>query len=679
MRFFRFAVVLALLAPSWAGAQTTPLQGGPWTPGHVPQYVGQGSSQPVIMDGGPAAGGAVGVNVGELGIVARSPTNVYPSIGQGTGAFGSIGCMYDAPITNATGYHFLCLSPNATGNVGLLSFGAAGGASNINFDFNINGTLYTFPFVTGGIVGPGTTVSGDVACWNNTVGTLLKDCGAPLNAATNNTWTGTNNFTSTFQIMGATETFPASGNIVGTSDVQTLTNKSISGSEINSGTLTATVMPAFTGDVTNSAGTVATTISAGAVTNAKMAAGAANTIKGSVNGSSEADLAVGSCSGANQAINWTSGTGPGCATLSATTAGFGLNLATGVMSISQSQPPYGFDSPVNMGLTATAGASALTINIVGANGSAPSATNPVLVPFRSTTLATGTPNWAAITSATSLVIPSGATLGTASSNVPFRIWLFLEYNAGAPELVVAVCSTTSSTAAQIYPCSSWEYNRTTTTTISGLAASAGVPYSTTGVSNDAMRIIGYCDYASGLGTAGAWASACTTLQLFGPGVKKPGDTVQGPVINTAGSGVNSTTTTKVQANPSIAFTPTSTVNPIHVYATAFIENAAGGSSGCNAFISRGTSFTALTVSNIASVSTNTSTSGSQVTLSGLDLPATVSSTTYVPFLSTGIATNTCTWNGAVNGIVPSAYLEIYEIMGALAPTNDNGLPLSLVG
>lgn len=670
MRFLRFAVVLALLAPSWASAQTTPLQGGPWTPGHVPQYVGQGSSQPVIMDGGPAAGGAVGVNVGELGIVARSPTNVYPSIGQGTGAFGSIGCMYDAPITNATGYHFLCLSPNATGNVGLLSFGAAGGASNINFDFNINGTLYAFPFVTGGIVGPGTTVSGDVACWNNTVGTLLKDCGAPLNAATNNTWTGTNNFTSTFQIMGATETFPASGNIVGTSDVQTLTNKSISGSEINSGTLTATVMPAFTGDVTNSAGTVATTISAGAVTNAKMAAGAANTIKGSVNGSSEADLAVGSCSGANQAINWTSGTGPGCATLSATTAGFGLNLATGVMSISQSQPPYGFDSPVNMGLTATAGASALTINIVGANGSAPSATNPVLVPFRSLAgggTATGTPVWTAITAATSLVIPSGATLGTSSSNVPFRIWLFLEYNAGAPEIVAAVCSSTT----QVFPCSSWEFNRTATTTITGLAASSGVPYSTTGVSNDAIRIIGYCDFASGLATAGAWASACTTLQLFGPGIKKPGDPIQTIYVQSATAATTTASSLTALTNGlTQPITLSSAMNLIRLDFRGTVNLSGSSTGGAQLYrtsVATATPGRAFNVAPTAGTSTPAS-------LLAFDAPGVVTAVTYgiAGFVNTG----TLSFPPANTGVT----FQLDEIMGALdAPTNDNGLPLSLVG
>lgn len=50
-----------------------------------------------------------------------------------------------------------------------------------------------------------------------------------------------------------------SGAVVGTTDSQTLTNKSIAASEVNSGTLAAAQMPALTGDCTTVAGAVATT------------------------------------------------------------------------------------------------------------------------------------------------------------------------------------------------------------------------------------------------------------------------------------------------------------------------------------------------------------------------------------------------------------------------------------
>ena len=52
-----------------------------------------------------------------------------------------------------------------------------------------------------------------------------------------------------------------SGTIVGTTDTQTLTNKSIDASEITSGTVSAGRMPALSGDVTSTAGSTATVLS----------------------------------------------------------------------------------------------------------------------------------------------------------------------------------------------------------------------------------------------------------------------------------------------------------------------------------------------------------------------------------------------------------------------------------
>src|SRR5690242_3118235 len=69
-----------------------------------------------------------------------------------------------------------------------------------------------------------------------------------------------------------TVTFPdATDTVVELTQTQTLTNKSIAASEVNSGTLSCSQMPALTGDVTTSAGACATTIANNAVTGAKMA------------------------------------------------------------------------------------------------------------------------------------------------------------------------------------------------------------------------------------------------------------------------------------------------------------------------------------------------------------------------------------------------------------------------
>jgi len=159
MRFARIiALAAALGLPSLAWAQSTLLQGGPWTPGHVPQYAIGAGQQPVVIDGGGAAGSGAGGNVSEIGVTARG-TGTAPYAGQGTGPLGTNICDYDAPITNPTGYHYLCMSANAQGG-GLLVFGNAGGATQLPLQFIINGVAYPFPGGLSGLVVGSTSVTG---------------------------------------------------------------------------------------------------------------------------------------------------------------------------------------------------------------------------------------------------------------------------------------------------------------------------------------------------------------------------------------------------------------------------------------------------------------------------------------------------------------------------------------
>jgi hypothetical protein len=73
---------------------------------------------------------------------------------------------------------------------------------------------------------------------------------------------------------------------------QTLTNKTLAATSL-SGTLAAAQFPALTGDVTSTAGSLATTIAAGAVTLTKMANLAANSVIGNASASAAAPVAVG--------------------------------------------------------------------------------------------------------------------------------------------------------------------------------------------------------------------------------------------------------------------------------------------------------------------------------------------------------------------------------------------------
>ena len=172
---------LALAIPT-AGAQQAVLQAGAVTAGHVPTYVA-GTWAPVIVDGGSAAGGAVGVGLSELGLTVRG-TGTAPYNAGGSGPAGENLCDYDGPTTGA--FHYLCLSPNVGGN-GLISYGSGGGATPGALNLKVNGTTYAFPFAISGIVGPATSVVNDIACWNNLTGSLLKDCGTLPTIATGST------------------------------------------------------------------------------------------------------------------------------------------------------------------------------------------------------------------------------------------------------------------------------------------------------------------------------------------------------------------------------------------------------------------------------------------------------------------------------------------------------------
>lgn len=74
-------------------------------------------------------------------------------------------------------------------------------------------------------------------------------------------------------------------------------------------------------------------------------------------------------------------------------------------------PAGGLNAPYNLGLAVSAASSALTIALKGADGNDPSSTNPVLIPYRNVTPATGTPSFLKVEAASSLVISSGSTLG----------------------------------------------------------------------------------------------------------------------------------------------------------------------------------------------------------------------------------------------------------------------------
>ncbi len=153
------------------------------------------------------------------------------------------------------------------------------------------------------------------------------------------------------------------------------------------------------------------------------------------------------------------------------------------------------DNRLNFSLAASVAASALTIELKDNAGSNPSSTSPVVCGFRSTTAATGTYDIGTATSATSIVIPSTATMGFVNGNTTY-IYVYALNNAGTIELLVTSTLLNETTVQ-------------TTTTIDTASDSLTGKYSTTGRSNLAVKYLG--KILSTQATAGTWASAPTEI------------------------------------------------------------------------------------------------------------------------------------------------------------------------
>lgn len=368
----------------------------------------------------------------------------------------------------------------------------------------------------------------------------------------------------------------------------------------------------------------------GSIANSGFAPGAANTAKGTLDGVSVTDLPLPSCTGVNQAWRYVNGVGINCGTVTVTT---------------------GFDTPINFGLTASAAGGNLTINATQANGSAPTSTNPILASFRSLTLTSGLVTYGSIPAASSLVIPAGATLAT-TNGVPFRLWIFLVANGGAtPALGVATCSNPTA----IFPCTSWEGTLKTTITINASAGTGGTLYTAAGVTLDSVRIVGYCDFANGLPAVGTWGSACTTLQVFGPGIKKPGDVVRNTIANTTTVGSTASASfVALTSGPTLPVTLNATPNLLRLtcYGTMTV------SANANAFIqlARDTTLIGNPVGYGIGNSAQ-STSGAPAVVAVFDSPGDLTTHTYTMFGKT--SANTLTYPVTGSG----SLCEAQEIQG----------------
>lgn len=317
-------------------------------------------------------------------------------------------------------------------------------------------------------------------------------------------------------------------------------------------------------------------------------------------------------------------------------------------------PSDGFNMPSNLQLTASVASNILTVALKGNDGNDPSATNPVIVPFRSSDLTSGQPSLLAITAPLSINTQAiGATLGS-SNSVAFRFWVVLFNNVGAPVLGLINCSSPT----RIYPLNEGALQNSTA--MSAGATSAGTFYTPNGttIASKPFRIIGYLEYASGLATAGSFASAPSTVQLFGPGIKKPGDIVQSVYnadstqVTAASDGVNVATSTAVTI-PIV-----SACNIIKVQAAGMFKSSAS-SAHVVAQIMRSSTI----IGTIVGMNSSSTQIVAPASLCGLDKPNAAGNTLYTVNIRPVGSSSTVTWLPGVSGLVPVGIIQADEIMG----------------
>lgn len=316
--------------------------------------------------------------------------------------------------------------------------------------------------------------------------------------------------------------------------------------------------------------------------------------------------------------------------------------------------------PVNVGIAASVGSSALTVALKGADGNDPSASNPVYIPFRDVTAGTGTPSYLAITAAMSIVISNGSTVGFTSGAVG-RLWLVMFNDGGTARLGLVNCRSGASIMSLRSGIAS-----STAEGGAGAADSAQVIYTGTAVTSKAMTVLGYLEATEA--TAGTWATTPSLIKLWQPGDPLPGDVVQ---IQRNDTGAVATGTTAIPNDDTIpqsgegdqymsqAITPTSATNVLNVKALATLANSANTLLQTALF--RDATANALATTRMQADASN----GIQAIVTDYSLlAATTSATTFK--LRAGSSSGTTTFNGSGGnrkyGGVLNSFMEVREIV-----------------
>lgn len=183
----------------------------------------------------------------------------------------------------------------------------------------------------------------------------------------------------------------------------------------------------------------------------------------------------------------------------------------------------------NVALSAGVSGNALTISLKTRAGDDPSGTDQCRISFRHSTLTTGTYRTRTVSSAKSVVVSNGSTLGAKNSQY-LRLWvvaLDAEAISAGAGVEIGVWNAVNAVDTSVVSYQTINEGALYTSTAEGGAGGADstqVLYSTTSRASAPIRVLGYVEIQAG--TSGAWSNSPTVVQIVGPGVRKCGDVVQ---------------------------------------------------------------------------------------------------------------------------------------------------------
>lgn len=335
-----------------------------------------------------------------------------------------------------------------------------------------------------------------------------------------------------------------------------------------------------------------------------------------------------------------------------------VNASPSVGAVNLLASAQAFSVPPNLQINTSVGSNQLTIAIVGNNGSNASSASPIPVAFRDATIADGDPVFESITGALSFTISSGNTMGCQNA-VMCRLWLFLANNAGT---VVLCAYNANSGGTSIIGVN--EQNLQTSAGGTSGGSSAQTLYCNAAVSSVAVRYVGYVDVQET--TAGTWSSGPNRVQLFGPGIRKPGDRIQIVYATSTTASAFGTSATMAKLTPTVSITPTSAANLVTVRCSGeFGSTTATAAQQASIQLSAGNSF-----SGFGSVGggyvPGESNQGWPFSIFGIVAPNSTSTQSYAPW---GASANSQAFalNEYATGTTGQTECHATEIQGKLEP------------